>query len=108
MSVRFEIALLTTVTSVYPAPWTFLRSTEAPMAEEPMPASQANTIERIGPCVARRGAGEGGGDQDFLPFIDSIAAVAADRSPSSSARSSLSRNAATRNETRGGGDDRER
>ena len=41
------MALLTTVTSPCPAAWIFLRSTEAPIAEEPMPASQAKTIERI-------------------------------------------------------------
>ncbi len=40
---RFPIALLTTVTPSMPAFLTLLRRTLAPMALEPMPASQANT-----------------------------------------------------------------
>ena len=71
MSSRLAIALLTTLTSPWPAAWIFLRSTEAPMAEEPMPASQAKTIERISlPAVAapvRAPATE-----DFLPLLASM------------------------------------
>ena len=44
------MALLTTFTSPKPAAWIFLRSTEAPIAEEPMPASQANTMVFTGPA----------------------------------------------------------
>ena len=48
LSSRLEIARFTTVTSPMPASLIFLRSTEAPIAEEPIPASQANTMLRIG------------------------------------------------------------
>lgn len=41
------MARLTTSTSLNPAARTFLRSTDAPMAEEPMPASHANTMRRM-------------------------------------------------------------
>ncbi len=51
------MALLTTVTSVNPAAWILRRRTEAPIADEPMPASQAKTIER----TAWPGRGSGGG-----------------------------------------------
>ena len=81
------MALLTTVTSVKPAPWTFLRSTEAPMAEEPMPASQANTIEVIGPVCSTPEPASAEEATDFLPFIDSMLAVAPPRSPSLAGRS---------------------
>ena len=43
-SVRFAIATLTTVTSVNPAFLILLRSTDAPIALDPIPASQANTM----------------------------------------------------------------
>ena len=48
VSVRFEIAWLPTLTSPKPACCTFLRSTEAPIAEDPMPASQAKAMLVIG------------------------------------------------------------
>ena len=48
VSSRFAIALLVTVTSSMPAFLILLRRTLAPMAEDPMPASQANTIVRTG------------------------------------------------------------
>ena len=71
------MALLTTVTSVWPAPWIFLRSTEAPIAEEPMPASQAKTMVRISRVA--RGGGWHRPDRrpapatdDFLPLIASM------------------------------------
>ena len=38
---RAAMDLLVTYTSSRPAPESFLRSTEAPIAEEPIPASQA-------------------------------------------------------------------
>ena len=83
------------LTSEWPAAWIFLRSTEAPIAEEPMPASQAKTIERTWPVRPRSRTSEA---IDFLPFIASMEAVAPARSPSS-ARSSLSRKLATRKQT---------
>ena len=94
------MALFTTVTSEKPAPWTFLRSTEAPMAEEPMPASQAKTMEWIGPSWRAAVPDPTSAEEieDFLPLFASISAVAAVRSPSSFL-SSLSRKEATRNDT---------
>ena len=66
------------------------------MADEPMPASQANTIEVIGPvCEPEPASVEEA--TDFLPFMLSMPAVAAPRSPS--LRSSLSRKPAIRKET---------
>ncbi len=87
MSVRFAIALFTTVTSPNPADWIFRRSTEAPIADEPMPASQANTMFLIGPCAAAPASESPPPTscdeiEDFLPFICSMDAVAAARSSS--------------------------
>ena len=48
VSVRLAIAELVTLTSVKPAALILLRSTEAPIALEPMPASQAKTMFLIG------------------------------------------------------------
>ena len=78
------MALLTTVTSSNPASWIFLRSTDAPMADEPMPASQAKTIALIGPRAWRPSPVSAAATDDFLPFSASISAVAAARSTSSS------------------------
>ena len=92
-SVRFEMALLVTSMSSNPAARTFLRSTVAPIAEEPMPASQANTMRLMGPVAPDSAIPEAApaapapvrapATEDFLPFISSILAVAAARSPSS-------------------------
>ena len=94
-SFRPEIALLVTSTSSKPAARTFLRSTVAPIAEEPMPASQAKTILWIGPVWPEASAAAAApapaapapvsapATEDFLPFMSSILAVAAARSPSS-------------------------
>ncbi len=105
--VRLLIALLTTVTPVMPASWILRRSTDAPMADEPMPASQANTIERTGrpraatPAAPAAAAPPARADEatDFLPFIDSIDAVAAARSPESSDLSMRRRKPPTRKVT---------
>ena len=75
-SVRLAIALLITVTSVKPAAWTFLRSTEAPIAEEPMPASQANTMLRIGSEAAVAAPTSAVDAIEDRPFIASMAWVA--------------------------------
>ena len=56
-SVRFAIATLTTVMSVNPAFLILFRSTEAPIALEPIPASQAKTILWIGLVRVGRLAG---------------------------------------------------
>ena len=96
MSVRFEIAELLTLTSPYPAFWILRRSTEAPIAEDPMPASQANTMLWIGPALVPTRADA---TLDFLPFIDSIDAVAAARSSSSPPLSVLSSSPATAKDT---------
>lgn len=93
-SLRLEIALLVTSMSSKPAARTFLRSTVAPMAEDPMPASQAKAIRLIGPEWPEASAAaavpapvaaapvRAPATEDFLPFISSIRAVAAPRSPS--------------------------
>ena len=47
-SVRLAIATFCTSTSVKPAFLILLRSTEAPIALDPMPASQAKTMRWIG------------------------------------------------------------
>ena len=83
LSSRLAIDLFTTVTSANPASWILLRSTDAPMAEEPMPASQATTIFvdralRAGIAPARAVEAT-----DFLPFIASMGEVRPIRSPSS-------------------------
>ena len=89
------MALFVTSTSSKPAARTFLRSTVAPIAEEPMPASQAKTIFRIGPVCPESSAAAAApapaapapvsapATEDFLPFICSIFAVAEAMSPSS-------------------------
>ena len=89
-SLRLEMALFVTSTSPNPAARTFLRSTVAPIAEEPIPASQAKTIFRIGPVCPEASAAapapapvSAPATEDFLPFICSIFAVAAPMSPSS-------------------------
>ena len=102
MSSRLAIALLTTVTSGCPASWIFLRSTEAPMAEDPMPASQANTmlrISRVAVAVAVATPLSSAGDRRLLALVASIWAVAALRSPSSSDLSIFSSTDATTNVT---------
>ena len=92
------MAELVTNTSGNPPPWIFLRRTEAPIADEPIPASQAKTMLLIGPVAAP--PARAAATLDFLPFIASISAVAAARSAStSSERSVLSSNDATRNDT---------
>ena len=48
---------LVTLTSGKPAALILLRSTEAPMALEPMPASHANTMFLMGPAMHGRAAG---------------------------------------------------
>lgn len=94
------MAWLTTLTSLNPASWIFLRSTEAPIAEEPMPASQANTTLRTGPeSAAAPVPARVEETEDFLPFIDSIEAVAAPRSPSPLSFDMRSSRAPTANET---------
>src|SRR4030095_11225023 len=87
------MATLTTLTSVKPAFFSLLRSTEAPMAEEPMPASQANTILRMGSTRSVRAWASSCSSwvstpeiELSLPLSPSIWAVAAARSPSSSRR----------------------
>ena len=62
-----------------------------------MPASHANTIDRI--SLPASAPARAPAIEDFLPFIASMSAVAAVRSPSSGDLSSLSRIAATENET---------
>src|SRR5690625_3631024 len=81
------MALLVTSMSSKPAARTFLRSTVAPIAEEPMPASQAKTIFSMGPVWLESSAATPAAPaapppvrapetEDFLPFICSIFAVA--------------------------------
>src|SRR5690625_5793156 len=85
------MALLVTSMSSKPAARTFLRSTVAPIAEEPMPASQAKTIFSMGPVWLESSAATPAAPaapppvrapetEDFLPFICSIFAVAEVRS----------------------------
>src|SRR5215510_3126664 len=87
------MATLTTPTSSKPAFFSLLRSTEAPMAEDPMPASQANTILRMGSTRSVRAWASSCSSwvrtleiELSLPLSPSIWAVAAARSPSSSRR----------------------
>ena len=79
------------MTSSNPAFLSLLRSTEAPIALDPMPASQANTILRIGSTRSVRAWASSASSwfstpeiELSLPFRPSIWAVAAARSPSSS------------------------
>ncbi|MPN59039.1 hypothetical protein SDC9_206757 [bioreactor metagenome] len=53
----------------------------APMALEPIPASQANTMEVMGPSAFLLVAPREARAADFLPLLTSVAAMAADRSP---------------------------
>ena len=70
------------------------------MADEPIPASQANTMFWIGPSWPRAAEPASALEAiDFLPFMSSICEVASIRSPSS-LRSIFSRTAPTRKETR--------
>src|SRR3712207_4383770 len=86
------MATLTTETSSKPAFLSLLRSTEAPIALDPMPASQAKTILRIGSVrdwASSSSALASRLDTELvasLPFRPSICLVAAARSapPSSS------------------------
>ena len=60
-SVRLAIATFCTSTSAKPAFLILLRSTEAPIALDPMPASQAKTMRWIGSAArVPRGAPGGG------------------------------------------------
>ena len=61
---------------------TFLRRTDAPIADEPMPASQAKTMLWIGPLWVPAAAPPVSIEEidDFLPFMASIEAVALVRS----------------------------
>src|SRR3954447_9170561 len=91
---RFAIATLTTLTSSKPAFFTLLRRMEAPMALDPMPASQAKTMLWIGPrweaasCSSSLASASCSRPVSmpetalFLPFMASMDAVAAARSPS--------------------------
>ena len=107
--VRFAIALLTTVTSANPASWILRRSTEAPMADEPMPASQANTMVWIGPsCRAAAGAGQALEADDFLPFMASICAVAPAQVALVLAAVELQQHRADQEGDQGGAEDAER
>ena len=82
---------LVTLTSGKPAALILFRSTEAPMALEPMPASQAKTMFLMGPAItatppapAPAPAPVRAEDTElFLPFMASIFEVAALMSPSS-------------------------
>ena len=89
MSLRLAIAELVTLTSGKPAALILFRSTEAPIALEPMPASHAKTMFLTGPARTATPpavAPEPVSREDtelFLPFISSIRAVAAPRASSS-------------------------
>src|SRR5215211_3134004 len=82
------MATFTTETSSKPAFLSLLRSTEAPIALEPMPASQAKTILRTGSVRDWASSSSTLVSMDetelSLPFRASICLVAAARSPSSS------------------------
>ncbi len=92
VSLRLAIAALVTLTSGNPAALILFRSTEAPIALEPMPASHANTMFLMGPArtavptpppppaPAPVSIEE---TELFLPFISSILDVASFRSTSS-------------------------